>query len=69
MFGKIASAPNLIVPLKSARVTLISSRVSAHCRDILFTHAIQPLYFSSLSSAPEKNTGNVAPAETTSEAY
>ena len=28
-----------------------------------------PLYFSSLSSAPEINTGNIAPTETTSEAY
>ena len=33
------------------------------------SHAILSLYFSSLSPAPEINTGNFAPAETTSEAY
>ena len=35
MFGKIMSAPYLVVPLISARVTLISTRVSAHCQAIL----------------------------------
>ena len=34
-----------------------------------FSHAIPSLYFSSLSPAPEINTGNIAPAETTSVAY
>ena len=34
-----------------------------------FTHAILPLYFSPMSLAPELNTGNIAQAETTSEAY
>ena len=33
------------------------------------SHAILSLYFSSLSPAPEINTGNFALAETTSEAY
>ena len=33
------------------------------------SHAILSLYFGSLSPAPEINTGNFAPAETTSEAY
>ena len=35
MFGKMASAPLLVVPLISARVPLISTRVSAHCQAIL----------------------------------
>ena len=39
------------------------------CYWLWFTHAIQPLYFSSMSPAPELNTGNIALAETTSEAY
>ena len=39
------------------------------CYLLWFTHAIPPLYFSSMSSAPELNTGNIALAETTSEAY
>ena len=39
------------------------------CFESYFSHAIPSLYFSSLSSAPEINTGNFAPAETTSEAY
>ena len=30
-----------------------------------FAHAIQPLYFSSMSSAPELNTGNIALAHET----
>ena len=34
-----------------------------------FSHVIPSLYFSFLSPAPEINTGNFAPAETTSEAY
>ena len=33
------------------------------------SHAIPSLYFSSFSPAPEINTGNFAPAETTSQAY
>ena len=33
------------------------------------SHAIPSLYFGSLSPAPEINTGNFTPAETTSEAY
>ena len=35
----------------------------------LRTHVIPPLYFSSMSPAPEWNNGNIALAETTSEAY
>ena len=38
------------------------------CFESYFSHAIPSLYFSSLSPAPEINTGNFAPAETTSEA-
>ena len=37
------------------------------CDQLWFTHTIPPLYFSSMSSAPELNTGNIALAETTSE--
>ena len=39
------------------------------CYQLWFTHAITPLYFSSMSPTPEFNTGNIALAETTSEAY
>ena len=39
------------------------------CFYSLVSHAILSLYFSSLSPAPEINTGNSTPAETTSEAY
>ena len=34
--GKLCLHPYLVVPLISARVTLISTRVSAHCQAILF---------------------------------
>ena len=34
-FGKLCLHPYLVVPLISARVTLISTRVSAHCQAIL----------------------------------
>ena len=34
--GQICLHPYLVVPLISARVTLISTRVSAHCQAILF---------------------------------
>ena len=39
------------------------------CYQLWFTHAILSLYFSSMSPAPELNTGNITLAETTSEAY
>ena len=39
------------------------------CYQLWFTYAIPLLYFSSMSSAPELNTGNIALVETTSEAY
>ena len=39
------------------------------CYLLWFTPAIPPLYFSSMWSAPELNTGNIALAETTSKAY
>ena len=34
--GKLCLHPYLVVPLISARITLISTRVSAHCQAILF---------------------------------
>ena len=39
------------------------------CFQSYFSHAILSLYFNSLSPAPEINTGNFTPVETTSEAY
>ena len=39
------------------------------CYQLWFTHAILSLYFSSVSPAPQLNTGIIALAETTSEAY
>ena len=38
--GKLCLHPYLVVPLRSARVTLISTRVSAHCQAILLFMAI-----------------------------
>ena len=35
MFGKMYLLPYLVVPLISARVPLISTKVSAHCQAIL----------------------------------
>ena len=37
--GKLCLHPYLVVPLISARVTLISTRVSAHCHAILLWHS------------------------------
>ena len=36
--GKLCLHPYLVVPLISARITLISTRVSAHCQAILLKH-------------------------------
>ena len=38
--GKLCLHPYLAVPLISARVTLISTRVSAHCQTILLIHSM-----------------------------
>ena len=40
MFGKMVSAPYLVVPLISVRVPLISTRVSAHCQAILLAEPL-----------------------------
>ena len=40
--GKLCLHPYLVVPLISARVTLISTRVSAHCQAILLSSWIHP---------------------------
>ena len=41
MFGKMVSAPYLVVPLITARIPLISTRVSAHCQAILLWNEIK----------------------------
>ena len=41
--GKLCLHPYLVVPLRSARVTLISTRVSAHCHAILLAQHVWQL--------------------------
>ena len=59
-WGKLCLHPYLVVPLISARVTIISTRVSAHCQAILFwvqfllTHFI--VEFESMDFIQWKNT-------------
>ena len=59
---------NIVVQHRLHRFAYVIIRIIL-CYWLWFTHAIPPLYFNSMSSAPELNTGNIALAETTSEAY
>ena len=68
--GNISSmmTKHIVVQRRLHRFAYLIIRIIL-CYQLWFTHAIPSLYFSSMLSAPELNTGNSAMAETTSEAY
>ena len=67
--GKLCLHPYLVVPLISARVTLISTRVSAHCQAILLPRYLEsqarPFTWFSMNSLGQINTGYNSNDETT----
>ena len=70
LMGNISSmmTKHIVVQRRLYRFAYLIIRIIL-CYQLWFTHAIPPLYFSSMSAAPELNTGNIALTETTSEAY
>ena len=52
--GKLCLHPYLVVPLISARVTLISTRVSAHCQAILFHLPFHRYIYTNIKMVPLK---------------
>ena len=55
---------HIVVQRRLHRFAYIIIRIIVYYQ-LWFTHAIPPLYFSSMSLTPELNTGNIALAETT----